>query len=360
MFSFEQISWLELVSKKGLGVMTLLELFSRCQSASKILSLSKDELLSIGASLQVIQILKTKTSLDLVSLERLCKKENIHLVTFSDDTYPILLREISDPPLVLFYKGQWDQKNSLRLAVVGSRQCSRYALDALVTLFAPLRGKNFTIVSGAAFGVDTIAHEEALQNKIKTIAVLGCGVSEASWYPTSNRNLLKNIINEGGVVVSEYFPYQKAHTSFFPVRNRIIAGLSHAVFIVEAKEKSGALITAQLALEYGRDVAALPGTIFSLTSRGTNRLLREGARMIVSGEDLLLLLGLDLEEQKPSLNDIFSKEEEKVLQILKENGTIDDISERTHFTIGKIHSILTMLELQGAVKKINENEFYIL
>ncbi len=358
----EQCFWLELVSKKGLGSKILKELFSHFGSAEKISHAEREELEAIGASERLIKILLQTPALELSRLENVLEKEHIECVTFSEETYPVLLKEIPDPPVVLFFRGKQDifTREKKFLAIVGSRRCSSYAKRVLESVFQDLPPEEVCIVSGFAYGVDTLAHTLSLQYGFQTIAVLGSGVEDRSIYPAQNRSLLLKFFLGDGVIMSEFFPWQKALPQFFPQRNRIIAGLSETTFVVEAGKKSGALLTANLARDYHRNVAAAPGSLFSPTSMGTNRLLSEGAFVICEGNDLCELLEIKKKNASHSVVREMNREEEKIFSFLKTGEKhFDEIIEATQLSLGETQSALSLLFLDGIVKKIGSDLYGI-
>ncbi|MEK4010875.1 DNA-processing protein DprA [Peribacillus sp. FSL M8-0224] len=220
------------------------------------------------------------------SIEKLKKYEDsqIHCLTIFDDEYPFLLKQIFDPPWVLYFKG--DKKLLTRkntLGVVGTRKPTSYGLEALKTILLPLVKKKFVIISGMAAGIDAESHKITLREGGDTIGVLGGGLKQI--YPKSNFTLAEEIMNKG-LLISETPPEVKAEPWMFPLRNRIISGLSQGVFVVEAKERSGSLITAQAALEHGREVFALPGNVTSPESQGTNQLIYDGAKLVFSSRQI--------------------------------------------------------------------------
>lgn len=352
----EQCFWLELVSKKGLGAKILKELFLYFGSAEKISHASQEELQSLGASERLRNILQTTPRVELSRLETFFEKENIECITLSEEVYPALLKEIPDPPAVLFYRGCRDifAKKRKFLAVVGSRKCSSYAKRVLERVFQDCPTEEICIVSGFAYGVDTLAHELALYFGFKTIAVLGSGISDACLYPAQNRVLLKKFFPENGLIMSEFFPWQKALPQFFPQRNRIIAGISQMTFVVEAGKKSGALLTAGLARDYHRDVAAVPGSLFSPTSDGPNKLISEGAIVICNCDDLCNSLGIEKKETNFGHLRPMNTIEEKIFFLLKKNEKhFDEIVSETNISSAEAQSALSLLLLDGIVKKIS-------
>ncbi|MET3318452.1 DNA-processing protein DprA [Peribacillus butanolivorans] len=224
--------------------------------------------------------LKDLHSLNTIKKVKQYEYNQIKCLTMFDEDYPFLLRQIFDPPWVLYFKGdkQLLEKKST-LGVVGTRKPTWYGLEALKTILPPLVQKNFVIISGVAAGIDAAAHKVTLDEGGNTIGVLGGGILQI--YPKSNIPLAREISNKG-LLLSETPPAMRAEPWMFPLRNRIISGLSKGVFVVEAKEKSGSLITAQAALEHGREVFALPGNVSSPESLGANQLIQDGAKLVLS------------------------------------------------------------------------------
>ena len=218
----------------------------------------------------------------LASFEKL-KVEKVKVLTILDAEYPRRLKEIYLPPIVLFYKGEWSLLNERLVALVGSREHSNYAKQCTKTIVQDLVQKKIGIISGLAKGVDSLAHLECLKDDGKTIAVIGSGLDVV--YPPEHANLYK-VIGEKGLIISEYPLGSRPLKFHFPYRNRIIAGLSHGVCVVEAKERSGSLITANIALSENREVFAIPGSIFSSHSKGTNQLIEAGACLVSSAETI--------------------------------------------------------------------------
>lgn len=284
---------------------------------------------------------------------------NIWIITDDDPLFPPMLQEISYPPLILYGRGD---KNILApdhpIAVVGTRRPTPYGLEAAEAIVEKLVAADMTIVSGLAAGIDAKAHATALMHKGMTIAVLGCGVDHHTIFPPENRGLAERIVEAGGAVISEYAPETPGVKEHFPMRNRIIAGLSRGALVVEAREKSGALITARMALEENRDVFAVPGSIFSPTSVGPNKLIQQGAKAATSGEDILEEFGIDagaaiLHHARQSLN----AEEIVLLDLLTEPAEIDVIRTKTGFATPAIVTALSLLELKGMVRNLGGNTF---
>lgn len=280
-------------------------------------------------------------------------KENIWIITEEDPVYPSLLKEIPNPPVILYGKGNPHlfTEGKIFLGVVGTRKCTQYGLEAVESLTYELSRAGLTIISGLAAGIDSRAHEAALEAEGKTVAVLGSGVDNFSIFPPENKGLARRITEKGGTVISEYAPGTPALREHFPQRNRIISGLSKGILVVEAPEKSGALITARLALEQNREIFAVPGPIFSIYSRGCHKLIQEGAKLILQAEDILEEFKIEYTKEKRQLaveNDI----EKKILEILQEALSVDLIKLRTGLDTSSIITTLSMLELKGQIKNI--------
>lgn len=263
---------------------------------------------------------------------------------------PALLREIPDPPKHLYVRGALPDAGTTTLCVVGSRKHTAYGKDACERIIHGLAGRGITIVSGLALGIDTIAHRAALAVGLPTVAFPGSGLADDALYPSTNRELARRIVREGGALVSEFEPDFRATPYAFPQRNRLMAGFSHAVLIVEAAERSGTLITARLAAEYNRDVLVVPGSIFSEASRGGNRLIRLGAALIRSSEDVLDALGFPADEgTKRELPGDLSEGERRVLDALDEPLSRDELIAKLSIPTRDAHILISSLELRGLI-----------
>lgn len=262
--------------------------------------------------------------------------------------YPAELENIYDPPSVLHVTGKPLDELVPRVAIVGSRKCSVYGWSIAGELAEALAAEGVTVVSGLARGIDTAAHRGALKSG-RTIGVLGCGPDQV--YPFENHELYKKI-SEVGAIVTEYPTGTAPLPRNFPARNRIISGLSMGVVIVEAALKSGALITADLALEQGREVMVVPGHAKSPTSRGCHRLLKSGAALVDSAADILEVLGFDPEKKVLKMEVPLSEEEGRLLELIDfEPTVIDEIASRSPETIAKTAAILLQLEMKGYLRK---------
>ncbi len=268
--------------------------------------------------------------------------------------FPEMLGEIPDMPKQLYIKGNLPNKETKLLCVVGSRKYTPYGKDACEKLIAGLRGYDITIVSGLALGIDGIAHRAALDAGLKTIAVFGTGLDESVLYPSAHKQLAEKILENGGALISEFEPKFRATVWSFPQRNRIEAGMSHAVLVIEAEIKSGTLITSKLATEYNRDVLTVPGSIFSKNSEGPNMLIRLGATPIRSSEDILEALGFKIDEKLENLELKYSDcsdEEMLVVKILIEPMVKDDLIRAMKMPTSDACSVLSIMEIKGLIKE---------
>jgi DNA processing protein len=277
----------------------------------------------------------------------------IKKIKLGEKNYPEILSQIYDPPQELYVWGELKKREKLPLAIVGTRKVSSYGAKLAKEFSFYLAQTGFTIISGLALGVDGLAHKGALEAKGKTIAVLGSGLNYI--YPASHKKLAEEIVKKGGAVISEYPPDTGPRKEFFPMRNRIVAGLSLGTLVIEAPKISGALITARLALEENREVMAVPSDIWRKSAEGSNDLLKKGAKVITSPQDVLEIFNLELkinpEEKEQKLE---TKEEKLIFEAIKnEPMDIDKIAEKTGLPIPTINATLTQLEAKNIVKKIS-------
>ncbi|NTU69752.1 DNA-protecting protein DprA [bacterium] len=272
-------------------------------------------------------------------------KENIRVIFYQDSDFPANLKNIQDPPYFLFVRGKLDL--NIPFSIVGSRKASRYGVIVTESISSKLAKAGMTIVSGLALGIDAIAHRGALSVKGKTVAVLGTVVNDASIYPQTNWGLAQKILESGGSIISEYPPFYPIHKMNFPERNRIISGISNGVLIAEAREKSGALITADFALEQGRDVFAIPHDITRVESVGGNNLLKEGAFVVTSAKDITNFYEI---YEEPQDKNIFTEKEGKIFSLLGlESLHINELSKQSGLTIEDTSATLSLMEIKGLV-----------
>lgn len=273
------------------------------------------------------------------------------ITIMNESKIPKLLQEIPDAPKKLYIRGTLPaDENLIYLTIVGSRKYTQYGKSVCEKLIAGLTGYPFVIISGLALGIDAIAHRTALENNLTTIAVPGSGLDDSVLYPATNRNLAFDILRAGGALVSELEPTTKAAMWTFPKRNRIMAGMSHAVLVIEAENKSGTRITARLATDYNRDVFAVPGSIFSPISEGCNELIREGATPITKAEDILNYFGFlddntNIQQQMIPL----TPEEERVINLLHKSRSRNEIAKELDLPITKVNILVSTMEIKGLV-----------
>ena len=286
-------------------------------------------------------------------------KNVIKTISIKDKNYPKLLKEIKDPPEVLYYEGELKSEENC-FAVVGTRMSSSYGKQVALEIAGDLAEAGLTIVSGLAPGIDSFSHIATLEDRKRTIAVLGTGLDEKSIYPQENLKLAREILETGGALISEYPPGTRGTQFTFPQRNRIISGLSLGVLIIEAKQKSGALITANWAKKQGRKIFAIPGPIHSLNSKGCHYLIKhEVAKLVENANDILKELNLPLKELS-SFYGGENEEENLILNSLKEDALdIDKIIDRTKLSAATVTSTLAILEIKGKLKNLGGNIYAI-
>lgn len=279
---------------------------------------------------------------------------DIITIDLANPSYPRLLKEISDPPAQLFVRGNPAILNAPHLlAVVGSRKASPYGQQTIDRLLTPLVRSGVSLVSGLAYGIDSISHNLCLAHHVPTIAVLGSGIDDATIYPRLHTKLANNIIADGGAIVSEYPAGTPPLQHHFPARNRIIAGLTTATIVIQAAARSGSLITARLALEYGRDVAAVPGYITDLMSAGTNQLIQQGATPLLAPEDVFALLGIDSINPSQTAAANLTNQQKTVLSALSSTPLhVDQLLAATSLPSPVLSVTLTELELLDCVQHL--------
>lgn len=330
-----------------LGAKTILKLAEK-NLLSDIFNIPTTKLKELDLSDTLINYLKEAQQYDLKELKAKLAKSNIQYITFNDSGYPTMLSEIPDKPAILFYKGNLDLLGKRLVAVVGSRKFTNYAKQATLDLVGVLAKTDVGVVSGLALGIDSIAHQACLDNQGSTIAVLGNGLD--SIYPASHLGLARNILNSNGLIISEFPPGSEVYPGNFPMRNRIIAGLCEAVIIVEAGLKSGSLITAKLGLDYNREVMVVPHNWYIDNGRGGNLLIKEGATLINSPQDILENLSLNnvVERAKPKLA---SPHQQLIYAQFKGNPMhVDELIKKTGLPASLVGATLTLMEINGSLK----------
>lgn len=287
------------------------------------------------------------------------ENRGIKFLTFDDEKYPVMLKNIDNPPSVLYYKGDIFECNFEKtLAVVGSRRATSYAKDSLAKIISELGGTDICIVSGLATGIDTTAHIAALDSNLKTIGVIASGFDFT--YPAANKDLYKRIENGNGAVVTEYYPTFEPLKFRFPQRNRIVSGLSYGTLVAEASLKSGALITANLTLEQGRELMCIPGLITNPNTQGIYKLLKNGAALVTCADDVLETLGWEIKIEQQNLFNLpdLSDDEKRIYEALEiEDKCVDELQAFTKLSIDNLLMYLTTMELKGIIKQVDGDRY---
>ncbi len=344
---------LELAPRKAYG------LLAHFPDPQTIFEVSESELLRIPGITPPLakKILESEKSIDREM--QILESAGLEIVTAASADYPQNLKQIFDPPPVLFIRGSLIESDRFSVAIVGSRRPSQYGLAMADKLSRDLSSRNLTVVSGGARGIDTAAHRGALAAKGRTIAVLGCGADQV--YPPENAKLFDEIA-QNGAIISEFVPGCGPDAWRFPARNRLISGLSLGVVVAEGEADSGSLITAQHAAEQGREVFAVPGNVDNARSRGPHKLIKDGAKLVESAEDVLEELGVPLEpQQKPQLSihiDDLDPGERKLVDILSlEPKPVDAIIDESGLQPSQVIGALTLLEMKGVVRRVPGNAY---
>lgn len=293
-------------------------------------------------------------------LEKLTK-EKIGIITLLDEDYPRLLKEIYDPPYIMYIRGELKKEDEFGIGIVGTRKLSNYGQQAADHISGDLAQAGLTIISGLAHGIDTVAHLAALRNKGRTIAVVGSSIDNQSIFPPSNRRLAE-YVSQNGAVLSEYPIGAPALKQHFPARNRIISGLSLGTIVIEAPEKSGALLTARHALDQNRELFAIPGSIYSDNSTGPNNLIKMGAKLVMRAQDILEELNLKNLTNEIAARQISAdtKEEALILKMLSyDPAHIDKITRETALDIATVSATLTLMEMKGKIKNLGGMQYVI-
>jgi DNA processing protein len=346
--------WLGFNYISGIGPAKVQALLGYFGSLDRAWHATEYQLHEIGFDNRAIQsFLQVRSELNLEDYLKKIEDLHIQVLTWEDEDYPVSLREIPASPPVLFLRGQMEPVDQWSIAVVGTRRLSAYGRLMARDLVSGLAQNGITIVSGLARGIDGIAHKTALEQGGRTIAVLGCGIDKV--YPPEHRELAHEIVNGRGAILSDYPLGTDPDSKNFPARNRLISGLSLGVLVVEAGEKSGALITAKFAVEQDRDVFAVPGNINSPVSTGPNRLIQQGAKLVMRIEDILEELNLRMVAEKAAAQVVLpeSPEEASLLTSLSSQPLhIDELGRLTGLPSSIVSSTLTLMELKGMVQQV--------
>lgn len=360
----------------GLGRSTIFKLMQTVGDAKTIFCAEAQFLRATGIcnEASVAKFLANRDEQLPEKLEHFCRQQGVELVTLYDAAYPAALKEISDPPLVLYVKGKLPTE-PYAVAVVGSRECTPYGERAAQQFARVLALKGLPIISGGARGIDAAAHKACLEAGGKTVAVLGCGIDIA--YPTQNRSLFAKIVQSGGAVITEYAPGMQPIAANFPARNRIIVGLSRAVLVAEARARSGAVITANIAADENREVYCIPGNIFDGTSAGCHELIRTGAKLVDSPQNILedrdaWQQAMSLKISQPSIFDCPQVEPPepkqvvettelgaKLLELLQDGAkTLEQLTEGSGVSFALVSMELLDMQVAGLVAQDAAQRYY--
>ncbi|MFO7662710.1 MAG: DNA-processing protein DprA [Chloroflexota bacterium] len=346
--------WLGFNYISGIGPAKVQALLGYFGSLDRAWQATESQLHEIGFDNRTIHsFIEARSKLDLDEYLKKVEGSHVRVLTWEDEEYPVALREIPAAPPVLFLRGQMEPVDQWSIAVVGTRRLSAYGRLMTRDLVSGLTRNGITIVSGLARGIDGIAHKTALEQGGRTIAVLGCGIDKV--YPPEHRELAHEIVDGRGAILSDYALGTEPDSKHFPARNRLISGLSLGVLVIEAGEKSGALITAKFAIEQDRDVFAVPGNINSPVSVGPNRLIQQGAKLVMRIEDILEELNLRMIAEKAAAHVILpdTPEEASLLTSLSSQPLhIDELGRLTGLPSSIVSSTLTLMELKGMVQQV--------
>jgi len=356
--------WLGLSKIQGVGAVRFKKLYSYFDSMATAWQADFKALKQTGLENSVAQnIVEERKNINLdAEMENLITA-GIKAVTIIDKNYPKLLKEIYNPPALLYYRGNLtDSGDEFAVAVVGTRKFSTYGKQVTETLTAELVNQGVVTISGLALGIDSIVHHTTVKNEGRTISVLGSGLDQQNIYPSSNRYLAEKILSTNGLLISEYPPGTMPLQGHFPQRNRIIAGLAIATLVIEAPESSGALITAKHALEFNRDVLAIPGNIYNFNTKGTNNLIKLGAKLITSVEDILEILNIKEVKDFISTKKITAetREEEKLIKLLSHEPIhINELIKNSKLDTPTVNSTIVLMEMKGKVKNLGNNMYVL-
>ncbi len=354
----EKAYWIAFNRVPGIGPARLAALLELCGSIQAAWEAPLSTLRQAGLdrrSLENLMALRGQVDPQ-AELERV-RQAGVQVLTWDDPAYPARLRQIPHPPPVLYIQGELTPQDEVAVALVGTRRASAYGRQVAETLARELAHHRVTVVSGLALGIDTVAHQAALDAGGRTLAVLGSGVDQI--YPARNRGLALRVAAQGALI-SEYPLGTRAEAANFPPRNRIISGLSLAVVVVEAGERSGARITAEFAADQGREVFAVPGSIFSPSSLGCNRLIQQGACPLLSPEELLEQLRVERQAAQQQARELIPPEpaEASLLAHLdQEPRHVDELVRAAALSPAEVNSLLTVMELKGLVRQVGPLQY---
>lgn len=346
--------WLGFNYVSGIGPAKIQALLGYFNTLEKAWNASDEQLRDIGFDIRAIQSLnEVRQNFDLDQYVRQVETSGVGVVTWGSPEYPELLREIPAAPPLIFLRGQLKPIDRWAVAVVGTRRLTAYGRQVTRDLVAGLVVNGITVVSGLARGIDAVAHRTALEDGGRTIAVMASGIDKV--YPPEHRDLAREIVAGRGAIISDYPFGAEPESSHFPARNRLISGLSLGVIVIEAGERSGALITARFALEQNREVFAVPGNIHSPVSVGTNRLIQQGGKLVMRVEDILEELNLRMAAEQAVAQVVLPETAEEaalISQLSSQPIHVDELGRLTGMPMSLISSTLTMMELKGMVQQV--------
>ncbi|NCF75141.1 MAG: DNA-protecting protein DprA [Xanthomonadaceae bacterium] len=357
--------WIAISKYSKIGPVRFKKLIKYFKKAKDIWQSKIKELLKAGLENNIAEdFIKKRNQIDPEYEVKKILKEKIKIVTIQDSNYPKLLKKIKNPPFLLYYKGKLDGLKKATLAIIGTRKASPYGKRSAFNIAKKIAENNITIVSGMALGIDTIAHQAALEANMSTIAVLGSGLDQKNIYPSANQNLANKIISTKGALISEYPPGTPAFPYNFPLRNRIISGLSLGTLIIESPEKGGSLITANYAKEQKRKIFAIPGGIYDKNSEGTLKLISSGdAQIITKYEDIIKALDLKkiplqikIKNKTPETAE--EKELSKYLNLQPIH--INELVKLSGLNSEIVCSTLSLMEIKGKIKNLGGMNYVLI
>jgi len=350
--------WIGFTLVKGIGAVRFQRLLDRFGDAETAWNANPAMLAEAGLSTKLIErVIAIRAKVNLSQIWDQTLSKGIQVLTWMDETYPQRLKEIEQPPPVLYVRGTLLPEDTWSVAIVGTRRVTPYGRQVTEEIASFLAANGITVVSGLARGVDALAHNAALKAGGRTLAVLGSGVDRI--YPPENRALAEQMLSQGAVI-SDYAPGTPPESSNFPPRNRIISGLSMGVIVVEAGKTSGALITAEFAAVQGREIFAVPGNILAPQSKGTNKLIQDGAHPLLSVDDIMQALNLTRIGQHKAARKVLPADnvEAKLLDAMGEEPLhIDEIRNQTNLPVEKVSATLVMMELKGMVRQVGNMQY---
>lgn len=354
--------WIAFSSIEQIDSSFILKLYEYFGDIEQAFQASLNDLKNIdGLSVKKAEnFLRYRDKVDIDNTFTEVETRGINFLTYTDDRYPQMLKQITNPPAVLYYKGKlFDCNLDKTLAVVGSRRASTNGREDLRKIISGLSNTDICIISGLAAGIDTVAHTSAIENNLKTIGVIASGFDYT--YPASNKTLYQNIENGYGAVISEYYPTFGPVKFRFPQRNRIVSGLSYGTLVVEASLKSGALITANLTLEQGRELMCVPGLISNPNTQGIYKLLKNGATLVTESDDILNALNWEIKDSTPSgqlVLPMLTNEEDLIFKNLEiEEKCVDELLTLTGLRFDDLLMNLTTMELKGIIKQCDGDRY---